>query len=212
MTGAAVTLALKVAADAIGRQPGPAAAAVGAPRPAAAAGAAEQQLALADAALCSAVAEVPPVLLRLRNCTASELVNGQCSNWALEQLELRLDGKETVFHRLQAEVAAVLEQPAVVDLVAARVGPLPAAAGAEQQQLEAARALGALRCANVACANVSGVSEGSLRRHTCGGCRAVRYCSQACNKAAWAAHKRACRLLQAGSGTAAPPAAGSLAE
>ena len=185
---------------------------MGAVQPAAPAGAAERQLMEAAAAARSATAAVPPVLLALQTYTASESVCAESSDWALDQVQLRQDGEETVLHRLQAEVAAVLEQPAVVDLVAARVGPPPAAAGAEQQQLEAARALGALRCANVACANVSGLREGSLRRQKCGGCRAVRYCGQACNKAAHRAHKGACRLLQASSGTAAPPAASSLAE
>ena len=33
-------------------------------------------------------------------------------------------------------------------------------------------------------------------KHKCGGCRAVRYCSQACQSVDWANHKFICRALQ----------------
>ena len=40
-----------------------------------------------------------------------------------------------------------------------------------------------------------------LRR--CGGCAAVRYCSQACSRAHWRAHKVECRRVQAEAAAAA---------
>ena len=60
-------------------------------------------------------------------------------------------------------------------------------------------------CANPEC----GATTGSLRR--CGSCAAVRYCSEACARAHWLAHKAECRRLQAeqqavGGGEASGPA------
>ena len=46
-------------------------------------------------------------------------------------------------------------------------------------------------CANPDC----GATAGKLRR--CGGCAAVRYCSEACSCAHWRAHKAECRQLVA---------------
>ena len=51
-------------------------------------------------------------------------------------------------------------------------------------------------CAPRVCANPEcGATTGSLRR--CGGCAAVRYCSEACSRAHWRAHKAECRRLVA---------------
>jgi hypothetical protein len=72
-----------------------------------------------------------------------------------------------------------------------------AAAGAE---LVLRRARGLRSCANPRCVNLAGASEAALRGRRCGGCGAVRYCSEACCRADWRAHRRACRLLQAGGG------------
>jgi len=47
------------------------------------------------------------------------------------------------------------------------------------------------------CRNLSGASEAGLRTLLCSGCNAARYCSAACQKAAWrAGHKGACQRLQ----------------
>lgn len=100
------------------------------------------------------------------------------------------------FERLRSEVVAVLELPGVAAQLAELLPP-PPAADPQEQQLEAAAMLGALRCANVACTNISGGSEGSLRSRHCSGCGTVRYCGEACNRAGWRAHRRACWLLQA---------------
>jgi len=48
------------------------------------------------------------------------------------------------------------------------------------------------------CQDLSGVTEAGLRLQQCSGCNTARYCSEACQKAAWrAGHKGACRRLQA---------------
>ncbi len=46
------------------------------------------------------------------------------------------------------------------------------------------------------CRNLSGATEAGLRLQLCSGCNTARYCSEACQKAAWrAGHKSACRCL-----------------
>lgn len=40
-------------------------------------------------------------------------------------------------------------------------------------------------CCNLACANLTGVSEASLKTLLCSGCRRARYCSVECQKSAW---------------------------
>jgi len=48
------------------------------------------------------------------------------------------------------------------------------------------------------CGNLSGASEAGLRTQVCSGCNVARYCSTACQKAAWrAGHRGACQRLQA---------------
>eukprot|EP00887_Chlorella_sp_A99_P006941 scaffold2.g6941.t1 len=66
--------------------------------------------------------------------------------------------------------------------------------------LQRARALALRRsCANLACTSLAGRSEAECKGRLCGGCRAVRFCSEACSKEAWRAggHKAACALLAA---------------
>ena len=47
------------------------------------------------------------------------------------------------------------------------------------------------------CRNLSGASEAGLRTLLCSGCNAARYCTAACQKAAWrAGHRGACQRLQ----------------
>jgi hypothetical protein len=74
---------------------------------------------------------------------------------------------------------------------------------AQQLAVERCAALGALKCANLSCTNAallfgaSDLSDAGSRPRRCGGCRSVRYCSDACCRADWRAHRRACRLAQA---------------
>ncbi|KAL4457457.1 hypothetical protein ABPG75_012322 [Micractinium tetrahymenae] len=48
----------------------------------------------------------------------------------------------------------------------------------------------AIRCAGPGC-------SATQRLRRCGGCRAVRYCSERCRDAAWPAHRHECHLRQA---------------
>ena len=59
-------------------------------------------------------------------------------------------------------------------------------------------------CAAEGCTNTQGLRK-------CGGCGTVRYCSEACSRAHWRAHKAECRRLQAqtaGGAAASQPAQG----
>ena len=56
------------------------------------------------------------------------------------------------------------------------------------------------------CAAPSCTATGGLRR--CGGCGTVRYCSEACSRAHWKAHRAECRRLQADQAAAAAAVAG----
>ncbi|KAL4448282.1 hypothetical protein ABPG75_005501 [Micractinium tetrahymenae] len=74
----------------------------------------------------------------------------------------------------------------------------PSAAGAVplELSLRRCRALGLRSCANPRCTDLRGPSEALLRGRRCGGCGAVRYCSDACAQADWRAHRPACKALQ----------------
>ena len=47
------------------------------------------------------------------------------------------------------------------------------------------------------CATFTGASEADLKLHTCSGCGRARYCGPLCQKAAWRAHRAACRRREA---------------
>ena len=62
--------------------------------------------------------------------------------------------------------------------------------------VDVAQALATRPCAHVRCTTLLGASEADEPRgKLCSGCRAVRYCGAACQKADWRAHKAACREL-----------------
>ncbi|GAB4823224.1 hypothetical protein N2152v2_010270 [Parachlorella kessleri] len=69
--------------------------------------------------------------------------------------------------------------PFVMDLVAW----IDAHNAQYQRLLQEARGLAAGPCANPLCTNMHGCSEARLRGRRCSGCRAVRYCSTACQAA-----------------------------
>ncbi|KAK9828509.1 hypothetical protein WJX72_000466 [[Myrmecia] bisecta] len=50
-------------------------------------------------------------------------------------------------------------------------------------------------CNSPACGNLAGASEGALKTRQCSGCMRARYCSAACQKAAWRLHRRVCGQL-----------------
>jgi hypothetical protein len=69
-----------------------------------------------------------------------------------------------------------------------------------------AQAVALRSCTNLACTNLvpGGEEAARLASRRCSGCKLVRYCSAACSKADWRAHKQACRQLAvaAAAGTA----------
>lgn len=51
-------------------------------------------------------------------------------------------------------------------------------------------------CSNLRCTNCTGADEqGMPRGRRCSGCHTLRFCSAACQREAWPAHRVACRLL-----------------
>jgi hypothetical protein len=53
-------------------------------------------------------------------------------------------------------------------------------------------------CSNPRCCCMEGINEAAMKTQVCAGCRGVRYCSAACQKAHWkAGHKEVCKAAQA---------------
>ena len=120
----------------------------------------------------------------------------------------RLPGNVPASRRLAQRLA-----DAAVQLAAAAMARQQEAAGGGQAAslaaaadpevaVRRARALALHSCATPRCSNLAGASEGALRGRKCGGCRVVRYCGDACCRADWPAHRRACKLLQREVGSA----------
>ena len=106
--------------------------------------------------------------------------------------ELAAISRASFWRRLRAEITEPLAQ-ALADSAAAEGED-----GAKRLQVavDAAQALATRACARVGCTTIAGVSEAAISRgKRCSGCRLVRYCGPACQKADWPAHKAACREL-----------------
>jgi hypothetical protein len=52
-------------------------------------------------------------------------------------------------------------------------------------------------CWNLQCTDHSGPSEAQLPTKRCAGCKVARYCSPACHKAHWPAHRASCKAAMA---------------
>ena len=106
---------------------------------------------------------------------------------------VRRRSSDALVQEMAARVLAVLPSqpqqasppPADAPSTSAAAAAQPTVAAAPPPRPPAPRV-----CANPACGATTG-----LRR--CGGCAAVRYCSEACSKAHWRAHKAECRRLVA---------------
>lgn len=97
------------------------------------------------------------------------------------------------------------EQPEQPASGAAEVPPPPPTA--EQLAVQRSRALAMRRCANALCTNLGGTSEAELKVQRCSACKAVRFCSLECSRAAWRSeHRLACRVLQQEAAAAAAAA------
>ena len=97
---------------------------------------------------------------------------------------------------LRAALASASAASAAASSAAAAAGDLPAQlvafGGAVYAALPHPRC-----CGNAACRNLDAFSEAALANRACSGCRAVKFCSAACLRAAWkAGHKAACPLLK----------------
>ena len=70
-------------------------------------------------------------------------------------------------------------------------------AGAARASPEELRmALPGVGCWSPKCRNMAGPAEDALATLTCSACGVAQYCSSACQKAHWKAHKPACRIAQ----------------
>ena len=98
----------------------------------------------------------------------------------------------TFWRRLRVEVVEPLE-----GLGQAQAEEAAAGASEAQAAVDMAEALATRPCAHVRCTTLLGASEADAPRgKLCSGCRRVRYCGAACQKADWRAHRTACRELQ----------------
>ena len=108
----------------------------------------------------------------------------------------------------EADVAPAAAEPAGEAQKQPEQPAWPPPPTAEQLAVRRSRALAIRRCANALCPNLSGVSEAKLPVKRCSGCKAVRYCSVECSRAAWRSeHRLACAVLRRESDAAAAAAA-----
>ena len=152
--------------------------------------------------LCSQAAAVPPGAEQQQGATPAAAIVAPCiappsPGLAVDELVDHFDGAV----RQLADIARQLAAAAAAEGAAGRPEPAQAAAAAAaaagpELAVRRARALALRSCANPHCSNLGGVSEGALKGRKCGGCRVVRYCGDACCRADWPAHRRACKLLQ----------------
>ena len=158
------------------------------------------------------VQEAPPSLRPKMKAVVQHLVAASCA--ANAAAPGPSDSNKGVGKAAAAGSVAAAQGPAGSSAAAARNGaesssaaaaagsPAPAGASASQPQQQSA-------APHKQCAHC-GTTEGKLLR--CRGCRTVYFCSDGCQRANWAAHKAACREVQAqraaaaGSGGEAAPA------
>ena len=142
---------------------------------------------------------LPPAVHRLRWAAALGLraaLLGASRGGAQGPLDASLAnmGRPEYWERLRAEVV----EPLVLELEAEDAAAEGDAARQAQLAVDTAVALGTRPCAHPCCTTIVGAHEADAPRgKLCSGCRRVRYCGPACQKADWRAHKAACRELAA---------------
>ena len=83
----------------------------------------------------------------------------------------------------------------------ASVRELAEAAAPQPMTLEERRmALPSVGCWSPRCRNLASPAEDTLSTLKCSACGVAQYCSAACQKAHWSAHKAACKTFGLGSG------------
>ena len=127
-----------------------------------------------------------------------------CTQVARAYLEVLGAPPSELLPQLLMRLGAPDAVPAKLEQLVARIATL-ALPELLMRTSEAARTLeGAMLrlpvvgCCSRACTNCELPSELELPLKLCSGCRVARYCSPGCQAAAWAGHKRVCRVLCAG--------------
>lgn len=99
----------------------------------------------------------------------------------------------------QLAAAHVLIKVVMPDAHSAEGLPQPEAEAVLALAQRRAHALGTRRaCASPVCASLAGSSEADSAGRRCSGCKAVRFCSEACSRTDWSQHKCFCKTAQRG--------------
>ena len=148
-------------------------------------------------------------------------LSGKAAQAAAVQLVRRAaaDGAQADRHLRQlADLIGALsidfqEVPELINSVLPRLDDVAAeqtkagSAAANELALARCAALRRRRCAHLGCTNVPlllGADVGQRpQSYKCTGCRAARFCSEACSRADWRVHRQACRQLAAARAAAA---------
>jgi hypothetical protein len=141
-------------------------------------------------------------------------VMGACTAWLTSgsnAAQLEALGYDTfvVLQCLQDAATAMDEALSAEDGTGALEVPVAALSQLRQQLRAAGWALTSFAhpgaCNNPACMTFSGPSESSMVQGSisrCSSCRAARYCSKKCQRAAWKQHKPVCKVLTAAAAAA----------
>ena len=122
--------------------------------------------------------------------TSAEIRNA----WEDLESHAELLNSPAYWERMRVEVT----EPLAAVLTAEAAAIEGAAAEELEAEVELAEALALRPCAHLGCTTILGPGGGEVPRgKRCGGCRLLRYCGAACQKADWPGHKTACRELQA---------------
>ena len=124
------------------------------------------------------------------------LVSTAVSALKHEEIDKTEDGSSLRSPALWQRVRVEVLEPLALELEAKAAAEEGDAARQAQLAVDVAQALAMRRCAHPCCTTIVGAREADAPHgKLCSGCRGVRYCGPACQKADWPAHKAACREL-----------------